>query len=211
MASDIEGRHGVGITLGLMMMAVAWANASWAQSSDGAPAMAQSTTVPAATDFACGSGFTYFRVAVSTHGNIREIESPEGVTNLFHPVSGGSVTGYQICWDVGAGFFTAFDVGDGGEAGWGAAIGTSQPNGPGTFPLEITRTTADGSITMTRRITGNSFVMPAAGNPGGFDLNGDGHLCSTLAECGNCTNRTKQHGGARHRQDRGVRRGQCRG
>jgi hypothetical protein len=75
------------------------------------------------------------------------------------------------------------------ESGWSAGVTTSQPNGPGTFPLEITRTSADGRVRLLRRFTGNSFVAPVpAGNA--LDLNGDGQACNTMEECGNCTNRT---------------------
>jgi hypothetical protein len=145
------------------------------------PIIAPHSTIPAGQTFSCGAGFTFLSVGVSGHGNISRFESPAGKEHYF---AGDPRSGYQVCYSGNAAFVPRFDFGS-TEGGLGAAV-TVQPSGPGTFPLEITRTTSDGQITITRRITGNSFV--AAG--GLFDLNGDGVSCSTLAECGNCTNRT---------------------
>jgi hypothetical protein len=145
------------------------------------------TTVPAAQAFSCGSDFTALEVGISTHGNVNRLLTP-GPTLPNHV--NGSMTGYQVCYATGAGgpFFTAYDEGA-VESGWSAGVTTSQPNGPGTFPLEITRTSADGRVRLLRRFTGNSFVAPVpAGNA--LDLNGDGQACNTMEECGNCTNRT---------------------
>lgn len=146
-----------------------------------------STTVPSGQVFACGTGTTATTVGVSAHGNIVRFESPAGIEHLF----GGASTrsGYKLCYSSGGPFTAAFDFG-GTEGGWGAAAPVSQPNGPNTFPLEISRTTADGSVTLTRRITGNSFVGPAP-TGGTFDTgNFNGVGCDSLEECGNCTNRT---------------------
>ncbi|MGH7845855.1 MAG: hypothetical protein ACREQW_11895, partial [Candidatus Binatia bacterium] len=92
---------------------------------------------------------------------------------------------------------SASDFGSVGEAGFAAPFLVSQPNGPNTFPLEITRDTSDGRVRVLRRITGNSFVGPVpAGNAtydpvaGGAPGDADGQGCSSLGECGNCTNRT---------------------
>ena len=145
------------------------------------------TTVPAAQIFSCGSDFTAFEFRVSSHGNVNALIGPApALPNHIN----GSLTGYQVCYATGAGgpFFTSFDEGA-VESGWLSGVAVSQPNGPGTFPLEITRNTADGRVRITRRFTGNSFVAPVpTGNA--LDLNGNGQACDTLAECGNCTNRT---------------------
>lgn len=140
-----------------------------------------STTV--AHVFTCGVGFTSTTVGISNHGNVLRFESPAGSE---HILVGTPASGYQVCYSTGGPFATAYDFAGHGESGWGATVTASQPNGPGTFPLDITRTTADGRLTVQRRFMGTSF-----GTPGGpFDLNGDGASCSTLSECGNCSNRT---------------------
>jgi hypothetical protein len=98
-------------------------------------------------------------------------------------------TGYGVCY---RGFSSplAYDHG-GSEAGWAAGVTTSQPNGPNTFPLEISRNTADGLLRVTRRITGNSFVGPVTkGNATYDNINANAQGCDVLGECGNCTNRT---------------------
>jgi hypothetical protein len=142
---------------------------------------APTDVVPAAQQFPCGAGFTFTRVGVSATGNISQFESPAGQEHLNAFLIRN---GYQVCHNGGGGFVSSFDIGT-SSGGFGGAV-CVQPNGVNTFPLECSRTTLDGAITITRRITGNSFV--AAG--GLFDLNGDGVSCSTMAECGNCTNRT---------------------
>lgn len=139
--------------------------------------------MPAAQVFSCGTGLTFFRASVSTHGNLAQLESPAGSE---YYLKGTVRSGYRVCYSIGGGpFVSAHDFAS-IESGFGSAA-TVQPNGPNTFPLEITRTTNDGVLTITRRITGNSFVVPGSGS---LDLNGNGVLCDTLAECGNCTNRT---------------------
>ncbi len=170
---------------GFIVLAVAallaWPTGVGAQGTNNSPVV-QSTVVPAAQVFSCGAGASFLSVGISTHGNVSQFQSPAGKEHIN---VGGNASGYQICKSTGGAFSSSSDFGGFAEIGFGAAA-VVQPNGPNTFPLEITRTTTDGQITMTRRITGNSFV--AAG--GLFDLNGDGVSCSTLAECGNCTNRT---------------------
>ncbi|MGH7845296.1 MAG: hypothetical protein ACREQW_09015 [Candidatus Binatia bacterium] len=147
-------------------------------------------TIPPSQIFSCGSAtFTQTRFGVSNHGNIAQFNSP-GLTGNEHILNDEPRSGYQVCYATGAGgpFFTSYDFGV-DEAGWAGAVTVSQPNGFGTFPLEITRTTADGRARILRRFTGNSFVAPVPfGNT--LDLNGDGQACSTMEECGNCTNRT---------------------
>jgi hypothetical protein len=145
--------------------------------------------IPPSQIFSCGPAtFTQTKIAISDRGIVAQFNSPglSGNEHIANPIR----SGYQVCYSTGAGgpFFTSFDLGT-SESGWNASVITSQPNGPNTFPLEITRTTADGRVRLTRRFTGNSFVAPVpAGNS--LDLNGDGQACSTMEECGNCSNRT---------------------
>jgi glucose/arabinose dehydrogenase len=148
------------------------------------------SVVPSSQLFSCGaSSFTQTRIGVTGHGNVAQFNSP-GLSGSEHISSAPTRSGYQVCYATGAGgpFFTAFDF-TGTESGWAAGVIVSQPNGPSTFPVEITRTTADGRVRVLRRFTGNSFVASVpAGNS--LDSNDDGQACSTLDECGNCTNRT---------------------
>jgi hypothetical protein len=130
--------------------------------------------------FSCGSGFSATTVGITSHGNVLRFESPAGKE---HIQVGTFQSGYGLCVNSS---LKAFDIAH-AESGWSGFVSTSQPNGPNTFPLEITRTTADGTFTVLRRFTGNSFVFPGGGPQ---DLNGNGQLCDTMAECGNCGNRT---------------------
>jgi hypothetical protein len=145
--------------------------------------------VPSSQVFSCGgASFTQTRIGVTGHGNVAQFNSP-GISGSEHISSVATRSGYQVCYATGAGgpFFTAFDF-TVTESGWAAGAIISQPNGPNSFPLEITRTTGDGRIRVTRRFTGNSFVASVpSGNS--LDGNGDGQACSALGECGNCTNR----------------------
>ncbi len=141
------------------------------------------TGLPPLRTFSCGSGLTQTTIGISERGTLLRFASP-GPSGHEHLSARG---GYKLCYATSPGgpTVTAYDVGP-AQGGWIPGQTISQPNGPGTFPLEITRTTADGTLRVTRRFTGNAFV--ASGPP--FDLNGDGVSCSTMAECGNCTNRT---------------------
>ncbi len=151
----------------------------------------QHVTIPAGQVFSCGVGFSFTQVGISIHGNVQQFASPAGSEHILVAFLG---SGYQVAYQVGsifAPFTTAHDFGGGAEAGWSAAVSVSQPNGANTFPLEITRITADGVLQVTRRITGNSFVGAVpAGTPNFDDVNADGVACDVLGECGNCTNRT---------------------
>jgi hypothetical protein len=141
------------------------------------------SSLPPLRLFSCGTGFTATTIGISDRGNVMRFSSP-GPSGHEHLTAR---SGYKLCYATTSGgpIITAFDVGT-AQGGWDEGVTVSQPGGPGTFPLEITRTTADGKVQITRRFTGNSFVATG----GLFDLNGDGVSCSTLAECGNCANRT---------------------
>jgi hypothetical protein len=83
--------------------------------------------------FSChgkGSGAARIDVCVSSHGNVSSFQIGGGPDHI-------NSEGYVICshaWDQGT-----------GEAGFGEPT-TSQPNGPNTFPLTITRSTTDGAF-----------------------------------------------------------------
>jgi len=138
--------------------------------------------------FSCGaSAFSQTTIAITNRGNVARFSSPGAQDEI---ITAALRSGYQVCYATGAGgpFFTSYDFGE-TQSGWSAGVNIFQPNGPNTFPLEITRTTADGRSRVTRRFTGNSFIASVPlGNS--LDLNSDGQACSSLGECGNCTNRT---------------------
>lgn len=152
-----------------------------AQNDSSAPA--RSTVIPPSQVFSCGAGQTFTSFGITTHANVLSLQSPAGHEHLNAFLL---ENGYQICSNgVSRGYDIASE-----ESAWGPTF-TSQPNGPNTFPLEITRTTADGVLTITRRITGNSFVGPVPPGTPQFDtFNANGQGCDHMEECGNCTNRT---------------------
>ena len=103
-----------------------------------------------------GAGATFMQFCISSHGNLVRFESPAG----YHQIDPVGVfrDGYAVCSNrVGDPNATnhAFDAG-GAEAGWGALV-VAQPNGANTFPLSITRTTADGAFKLKQ-----SFARDAA-------------------------------------------------
>ena len=150
---------------------------------------APSVSIPSSQVFSCGAGpFTEMKIGISDRGSVAQFNSP-GLTSNEHIVR----SGYQVCYrdTAGGAFSTSYDFGL-VESGWSGGMTTSQPSGPGTFPLEITRTTADGKVRITRRFTANSFSASCPGGncPSGYDSDGDGIACNILEDCGNCTNRT---------------------
>ena len=89
--------------------------------------------------FTSGSGFTFLKVCITQRGNISHFESPAGSVHLQ------TREGYVLC----SNFFETvgvhgFDAGS-AEEGWAAAT-VSQPGGPGTLPLVITRNSLDGLV-----------------------------------------------------------------
>ncbi len=132
--------------------------------------------------FACGgSDFTTTKVGVSPQGNLVQFESPLGFEHLqVGLVREGSI----LCYTTGISSAVAFDITD--QAGGFLAPEMFQPNGPGTFPLEVFRASSDGVLQFRQRYTGNSFVGPGSG---ALDLDGNGIVCDSLQECGNCSNR----------------------
>jgi hypothetical protein len=88
-----------------------------------------------------GSGATFLSFSVSNHGNVIAFQSPEGAE---HIKVGSVYEGYAICSDAADPH--GIDFGS-YEAGFGAATVT-QPKGPNTLPLTITRSTSDGYFSL---------------------------------------------------------------
>jgi hypothetical protein len=101
--------------------------------------------------FAFGSGPTLFNFCVSSHGNLVQFTSPEGFEHIREGFIG---EGYGIC--DGNPKKRYFDYADGGVSGdWNDPVIT-QPGGPNTFPLKITRATSDGIFTLTQVFSRNT-------------------------------------------------------
>jgi hypothetical protein len=99
--------------------------------------------------FTSGSGLSYMKFCTTQNGNVAKFESPSTFNQLHQ---GGE--GYGLC-DVTNGNVGYYDWGVYGDSGWqGATI--TQPNGPSTFPLTITRTTADGVWTLEQVVSRNT-------------------------------------------------------
>jgi hypothetical protein len=93
--------------------------------------------------FTSGSGFTLFAFCVSDDGVITSIESPDGVEHINVPPL--PEEGYQVCVNNTV-------VGQQATSG-GSGFGPStivQPNGTGTFPLRIVRSTTDGALRLAQ-------------------------------------------------------------
>ena len=80
-----------------------------------------------------------------------QFESPAGFEHLR---AGGSGEGYAVCSSAGV---HGFDAGV-AEAGFGPPT-ISQPGGPGTFPLTITRPTLDGIFQFTQTFSRDSSQL----------------------------------------------------
>ena len=116
--------------------------------------MASSAVPAAATDcfatFTSGSGATTFNFCVTQNGNVLSLESPAGAEHIR---IGTFLEGYTICdhtlglryWDLGAylpnGDFQAPTI--------------TEPNGPNTLPLTITRNTWDSIYTLKQTFSRN--------------------------------------------------------
>jgi hypothetical protein len=97
------------------------------------------TALAAPQCFTSGSGATFLKVCITERGNISHFESPAGRVHLQ------AREGYVLC----SNFFESqgvhgFDAGI-AEAGWFLPT-VSQPGGPGTLPLIITRNSIDGLL-----------------------------------------------------------------
>jgi hypothetical protein len=98
---------------------------------------------PCVATFSGGSGASLFRFCVTAAGNVLRTESPSAQE---HIAVGVPVEGYVVCtaddwnprWDVGS-----------RDHGWEPPV-VSQPNGPNTLPLAITRDTEFGNLRLTQ-------------------------------------------------------------
>jgi hypothetical protein len=100
--------------------------------------------------FTSGSDATFLKVCITERGNISHFEAPAGKVHLQ------TREGYILC----SNFFETrgvhgFDAGT-AELGWTAPTVT-QPGGPGTFPLIITRNSFDGLVQLKQTFK----VIPA--------------------------------------------------
>jgi hypothetical protein len=90
--------------------------------------------------FQSGSGATFYRPCVSTHGNVMSLQAPSGTEHIY---VGTPIEGYGICSDSGYLYDAGFN-----EAGFGAQT-INQPNGANTFPLSIVRSGGGWRLTQT--------------------------------------------------------------
>jgi hypothetical protein len=151
----------VSVLLSVMAVLVAVGQSQDAPSADDLAQQAQkdaqvqtmSTGVCQST-FTSGSGLSYMKFCTTQNGNVAKFESPSTFNQLHQ---GGE--GYGLC-DVTNGSVGYYDWGVYGDSGWQSATMT-QPKGPNTFPLTITRTTADGVWTLEQVFSRNP-ATPAA-------------------------------------------------
>ena len=94
-------------------------------------------------------GRTFFKVCITERGNISELESPAGKTQIV-----SAREGYAVCSGINADTVHGFDAGI-AEDGWGIPTVT-QSNGPGTLPLVIRRDSLDGKVRLTQTFTINT-------------------------------------------------------
>ena len=89
---------------------------------------------------------------VTINGNIEDFTFPAGFSQIF-------TDGYGVC-DLTATATSYYDDGDQDSGNWLDPV-VSEPHGPNTFPLTITRTTADGIWTIKQvfsRNTADAYV-----------------------------------------------------
>lgn len=106
-------------------------------------------------NFNSGSGATLFNFCVTINGNIVKLTSPSGYEHIR--LSSGTTNlireGYGLC-DVNANVHYN-DYGASGTVNWNSAT-VQQPNGAGTLPLIITRSTSDGRFTLKQTFNRNT-------------------------------------------------------
>lgn len=102
--------------------------------------------------YSFGSGLTAFTTCITADGNVAQfLVGGEG--GPYEHIRVGDVTeGYTLC---NAGATARYDAAGGTEGGFGAPT-INQPGGPGTFPLTITRSTADGQLALQQRFTASA-------------------------------------------------------
>jgi hypothetical protein len=128
----------------LMVSGVTQLAARSEQQRDGDVASKSGACNPALT-FNTGAGVTAYNICLSSEGNVVNYVAPAGFNHMI------GYEGYQICAPGGANYY---DAGNSGSSvapfHWNAAA-VNQPNGPGKFPVTITRQTADGLWLLTQK------------------------------------------------------------
>jgi hypothetical protein len=100
--------------------------------------------------FNYGSGQTLFNFCVTSNGNLVQFTSPEGFEHIREGLIG---EGYGICDpDLNARYFDYAQRGVSGN--WNNSVIT-QPGGPNTFPLKMTRVTSDQAFTLAQSFSRN--------------------------------------------------------
>lgn len=143
----------------LLLAFVALVSAGFAQNAPSTGALAEQAPVDTqvamlGTDvcqstFTSGNGISYMKFCVTQNGNVSKFESPSTFDQLHE---GGE--GYGLC-DVTNGNVGYYDWGIYGDSGWQNPTIT-QPNGPNTFPLTITRNSTDGNWTLKQVFSRNA-------------------------------------------------------
>jgi hypothetical protein len=113
------------------------------------------STIACQSTFTSGNGNSYLKFCVTQNGNIATLESPSSFNQFY-----GGAEGYGIC-NTTPEINGYSDWGRYGDTGNWADPTITQPNGPDTFPLTITRTTADGVWTL-KQVFSRDTKTPAA-------------------------------------------------
>jgi hypothetical protein len=92
----------------------------------------------------------YFSLCISDHGNVSTIEYPANIKHLF------GAEGYVACGTANGAAFAASDAGS-AEMNWNAPSAVTQPNGPNTFPLTITRQSTNGKFELKQTFDWNQW------------------------------------------------------
>jgi hypothetical protein len=115
--------------------------------------VSQYATTSCQSTFTSGTGNSYLSFCVTENGNVSTLESPKTFNQIYL-----GAEGYGIC-DVTNGnsetFPRYYDWGRYGDSASWLSSSITQPHGPNTFPLTITRSTSDGGITLIQTFSQN--------------------------------------------------------
>ena len=111
--------------------------------------VSQYSSTSCQSTFTSFAGNSYLSFCVSGNGNVSTLESPKTFSQIF---LGGE--GYGICDMTKQVSYDDWGV-YGDSNNWFDSVLT-QPNGPNTFPLTITRSTLDGAWTLKQVFSRNS-------------------------------------------------------
>ena len=145
-------------TLLAALAVTALAAVAGAQITSGMDAIAQKNQIGTSTPVSCQSTFTsgtygpsFMKFCTSQNGNVALFQTPDTSFNQLY--QGGE--GYGICDQTNNGNVRYYDWGSYGNSGWQQATLT-QPKGPNTFPLTITRMSSDGVFTLKQDFSRNT-------------------------------------------------------